>query len=60
MNTDNLKKELDAYLATQKPQATKVDAEKEVVITLKTGLVERIEKTLITPDGRTLLTERYY
>ncbi len=59
MNTDNLKKELDDFLEPQLKKI-KVDDEKEVVIQPKTGLVERIEKTLITPDGRTLLTERYF
>ena len=61
MNNDNLKTELDAYLGQPTPKAQpKSEVEQEIVITPKTGLVERIEKKLVTPDGRILLTERNY
>ncbi len=60
MNTENLKQELNDFLSSEQPKQTAVENESEVVITPRTGLVERIEKTLITPDGRQLLTERHF
>ena len=60
MNTEKLKNDLDKYLASDVELTIKPESENEVVIQSKTGLVERIEKTLVTPDGRQLLTERIY
>ena len=57
-NNENLKNELDEFLVNQPKKQT--TSENEIVITPKTGLVEKIDRTLITPDGRTLLTERIH
>lgn len=54
-NNENLKNELDEFLENQPKIKSK--SENEIVITPRTGLVEKIDRTLITPDGRILLTE---
>lgn len=50
-----LKCELDSFL-----EINKVPKEEKIVISSKSGLFERIEKKLITEDGRELLTERIF
>ena len=38
----------------------KIKNEKKKIIKERDGLIERIDKTLVTEDGRQLLRERYY
>ena len=54
-NNENV---LDQFLfgkVTNKKKATN----KKVVINQREGLIERIDRTLITDDGRVLLREQY-
>ena len=37
----------------------KKDSNKKVIINQREGLIERIDRTLITDDGRVLLREQY-
>ena len=57
MNTENLKNELDEFLG--KKVEPKKESSEEVLITEKSGLVERVEKKFIMSDGRELITEIY-
>lgn len=57
MNTNKeLEKELDSFL----DEKVEVNVNETNVITPKTGLVERIDKTLVLEDGRQLITERLF
>jgi len=56
MNKD-LKQDLENFLEESKPETKE---KKEVVIPAKTGLVERIDKTLVLEDGRQLLKEQLF
>lgn len=62
MNSENkdLKNELDSFLDIKKQETPKVNNADTVVITAKTGLVERVDKTLVTADGRQLLLEQLW
>ena len=61
MNTENkdLKNGLDSFLGEKKQEIKKTE-EKVEVIPSRSGLVERIDKTLVTSDGRQLLLEVLY
>ncbi len=50
-NTDNLNNQLDSFLNPVNKN------EEDIVITPKTGLIERVDKKLVTQDGRQLLRE---
>ena len=48
--------ELDQFLGqTQQPQQDNCNGDKECLIKQNKGLVERINKTIVTEDGRQLL-----
>lgn len=49
-----LKQELEAFLDDKK---VKSKNDEPVVIETKTGLIERVDKTLVLADGRQLLKE---
>lgn len=60
-NKKELKNELDSFLDEEvKNVENLTDSEDVEVIIPKTGLVERVEKTLIVQDGRQLLKEETY
>ena len=48
---------LDQFLFNEKSESEKKN--KKVVINQREGLIERIDRTLITDDGRVLLREQY-
>lgn len=53
----DLKKELKTFLDDKKVDSENTES---VVIETKTGLIERVEKTLVMNDGRVLLREQDY
>lgn len=60
MNNDNeLKNGLDSFLDNEPVKSVEAKSD-EVLIPSKSGIVERLEKKLITEDGRQLITERYH
>ena len=50
MENEELKNELDSFLDTNESVV-----EDKIIITQKSGLVERVDKKLITEDGRQIL-----
>jgi hypothetical protein len=58
MNNNNHKKSaIDRFLKTTEP--TNVKDSKRVVLDEREGLIERVDKILITKDGKQLLREQY-
>lgn len=62
MNNENkdLNNELDSFLDIKKQVTPKVNNTDEVVITSRTGLIERVDKILVVSDGRQLLKEQLF
>lgn len=54
---ENLMNGLDAFNTNESKRTTETN--EKIVITSKTGLVERIEKKIVTQDGRELLNENF-
>lgn len=52
---------LDSFLGDEKPEkkTEKKDYSKKVVVDHREGLIERVDKVLITKDGKQLLREHY-
>jgi len=58
MENKNLNTSLDNFLGTPEEEAKKLQNNNDTqVIKQKDGLLERVDKTLVTRDGKTLLTE---
>jgi hypothetical protein len=53
----NVEKNLDDFLGMDSPEKPNVDKKK--LIDEKTGLIERVDRVLITKDGRQLLREQF-
>ena len=54
----NKEQALDQFLGDDKPLETIPD-QKKMVIDEREGLIERVDKILVTPDGKQLLREQY-
>jgi len=52
-NKENIDQELDQFLG--QPEQEDCNGDKECMIKQNQGLVERINKTIVTEDGRQLL-----
>ena len=55
-NKQNMDQELDQYLGQTEPAQEDCNGDQECMIKQNQGLVERINKTIVTEDGRQLLT----
>lgn len=62
MDNKNLEKQIDAFLGdiTDFNQENLKNSTNGTVIQMKDGLIERINKNVITTDGRMLLKENLY
>ncbi len=61
MENNNLEKNLDNFLGNEnKSDKKELNNNQDGVIRVKDGLIERIDKTLKTEDGKILLRERYF
>ena len=49
---------LNQFLGQEKPEKPQTD-QKKMVIDEREGLIERVDKILVTPDGKQLLREQY-
>jgi len=54
-NKQNMDQELDQFLGQEQPKQEDCKGDKECMIKQNNGLVERINKTIKTEDGRQLL-----
>jgi len=54
-NKQNIDQELDQFLGQEQPKQEDCNGDKECMIKQNNGLVERINKTIKTEDGRQLL-----
>jgi hypothetical protein len=54
-NRQNMDQELDQYLGQTEPEQEDCNGDQECMIKQNQGLVERINKTIVTEDGRQLL-----
>lgn len=52
---------LDSFLGDNKPEkkTQSKDYSKKVVVNQREGLIERVDKVLVTKDGKQLLREQY-
>ena len=60
---NNVKKVLDTFVnepeLDEEAQKKADEAKKNVILTEKSGLIERVDKIFVTEDGRQLLREQY-
>ena len=59
---NNVEKALDNFVGLPEEdevQTKKIDHAKKVVLDEREGLIERVDKILVTKDGKQLLRERY-
>ncbi len=54
-NKENIDQGLDQYLGQEQPKQEDCNGDKDCMIKQNNGLVERINKTIKTEDGRQLL-----
>ena len=52
-------KALDLFLDDEKEETTENKDTKKVIMTEREGLIERVDKIYVTPDGKQLLREQY-
>ena len=52
-------KALDLFLDDEKEETTENKDAKKVIMTEREGLIERIDKIYVTPEGKQLLREVY-
>jgi hypothetical protein len=58
---NKVEKALDNFVDVPQTEEvkTKVDASKKVILDEREGLIERVDKILVTKDGKQLLREQY-
>jgi hypothetical protein len=54
-NKENIDQGLDQFLGQEEPKQEDCNGDKDCMIKQNKGLVERINKTIVTEDGRQLL-----
>ena len=52
-------KALDLFLDDEEEETTENKDAKKVIMTEREGLIERVDKIYVTPDGKQLLREQY-
>lgn len=58
-NMDKTNSALDQFLKKSSSKSTKNKDSKKVILDEREGLIERVDKVLITKDGKQLLREQY-
>lgn len=56
---DNKEQALNDFLGSEEPVKNESNDNKRVVMDEREGLIERVDKVLVTKDGKQLLREQY-